>query len=258
MDNIFEEERFALPSRQLRVAEKGPTPIYNPLRFPKGPLPMYGIPFTLIDPNFANTFGLLPKDGRPNSVMVDTEGNQTYKKDSVFVDYINLANHNRPTNQTIESIRNQLECMKVQGHSITTKDDSEAEMAEILYNITCFGLWPRNYPDARDYLPLPWMGNFGKTGTGASAGDFFRGYGVVQIPQTSPIKVDDLNTSFISPLDLIHIVPADNVRDALKGLISKTFGISVHKLGVPSNFLDTHILSFNDIQQGKMQDVLQT
>lgn len=255
-----EIEDTVLIEESIRIAQDGPKPhitdTFTEAYPDEKPLPVHGLEYTLMQALWGYfPFGLYGEKGQPQDTAIGkidgnfvsiTENRKPYKL------FLSSAQDGIDSDKS-NKVRVMLENLGLWGHSVRSISSDRREIAQGLYNIVRFGIWPRRSDEI--YSPHPWMGTFGLTGTGTSAGDFWTGWAAVCFKnEMKPVSLPQLGAEFVSPLDLYFIVPTAEIKNALCGaLLAETFIKQKVNEVWTDIFLKDRIITHDEVISGKLE-----
>ena len=202
-----------------RVAQKGPDPYFNEKDFPEvPPQPVYGVEYMPLISSPPLLYGLYGPQGRPDDTLFSPDTRIPISRSRPEYRLFVGAVKERKSGLELERAAKQvLEDLNLWGHSMTGYPE---EMAEGVFQVFRFGLWPEIDPATGKYIPHPWAGSFKSGGGTVSAGSFFGGFAVAFDPnEVSPVEIPDLKTSFSPPGDLVFILPDERTKRAFDRLV---------------------------------------
>lgn len=245
-DTAKSDETIHQEKPKPRIASDGVKPHFNhPENYLPGnePKSMPGVEFTMVGP-YEEYFGLIEPRGFPGSLITMEDLTPVDKNKPSYMNLVYACRNEQVNPLERDQVQSELIRHNFWGHSFTGSAD---DMAAALYDVIRFGLWPEKNTKGQ-YEDGPWVGDFRRSHMGVSAGDFFRGYAVAYDPkQVIPVEIPDKKTYFISPVDLLFIVPSQTIKDSLIEAIRKDSFMNPSKKLFPPDFLQTHIKTFKEI-----------
>ena len=203
-------------------------------------------------------------EGRPMGTMFHEVGSRgiTYPEEVGFDSdsFQQMAKEaNKIPYEVQEQARLKLKELNCLGHSLTSGHGEDQKVAGLI-SIMKGGLWPE------ENMSEPWWGTFGKSGTGAIAGDFFTGMAAVIAGDYERSKDEYLHPTnrgdesrFISPNSLIFVVPSEAFRNALRKQLDIDITMPLDDRKKMKQFREevlSGIVTLEEVAQGKIEEAI--